>query len=1002
MTFLSEFSYPDVSQRKIILINSIISFIILGYIYINAAILLNYYYVYSPIMQIVLFCAITGIFAGNLIGKLLFSGFKNNRLIYIPADIIFIILSSIYLYSRIIIPENQYQLIYLFFKSPYYIILLLFTISLFAGIKINYFLKLSCGNFIDNKRAAEVFLLYMLVGTAAGIALAVIFYFYKEAYYYSGVLPLSILPTVFLIKLSYNPKPIYAQEIKTNIEFPVPEKIYTRDDLFFIYLNFTIILIYIFLGFTCMMKFFGDFLHVKMIFVFISLLSLSAGFIFARIAKQAFWYIYAEMLYPVFFILTLLSLIYLKNEINLFQAACVFIPMSLILGFSLFQTINHILSNNNHKDRFNVINFSIFILPAPILISLNFIDFTYFWYFTLLYTVAILNIFIPGVYLMQSKIKEYKKALFFLFTLIFIPLLILMHMYFNIPMNRNLFISHTTGFDSLNYINYNSEYINNEATVYINGIKAFHADDPAIKNLKRSIAPAFLYADSKNWNNVLFIDGNHKFFKNPILSIFKNADHVDYLPDRITDYKALSISGDQNYILENSEILSYLEQRKSPYKIIVDIPNLFDQSINLFRFSKEYYKMITDHLFADGIFTQILTANSRSDFIVNAISGIKTCFKRTIIFYFPNYFVLMSSNNNNALNISLNNINNIKENYALKPELKNLFYNEFHLLSYILFLKPEDLIAYMAKEEIHPFYFLNKQKIFHPDTSLISGYTENNSNFIDLIDKNNPNSNFLYAMKNQVFANNFFLTEIKKAEIFEMNKEYENEAALLVSLRRQAEYMPELRKYISGILTYKEDYYYNAALRFERDKIWEDARKLYKSILILNKNNFEANYHLGILSIILQDLDESFEYLQYAMVLKKDNPKVFYHLGVLLFSRGKSREALVYLEKALEFKENSASLFYYIGLCHEELGNLASAINYYNQAITLDPNDKNISSSIERIKEKTNIKRNGYNKNEQSSDSEAEQGEDMPLPISESAINVRIEADKSQPSSPKK
>ncbi len=518
------------------------------------------------------------------------------------------------------------------------------------------------------------------------------------------------------------------------------------------------------------------------------------------------------MLYPVFFILSMVLLISFKDKISFASAVCIFIPVSVILGFSLFQTINHILLSNNHKNRFSVIDFSLLILPAPILISLSFIDFTYFWYFVLLYIIALMNIFIPGIYLTQSAVQGYKKLLFFICALIFIPLLILMHMYFSIPLNSNFYITHTTGFDSLNSINYNSQYIENESTVYIHGIKSFQADDPALRNMKRAIAPALLYANSAGWSDSLFIDGNIKFFKNPVISLLKNANCLDYVTDRMTDYKTLPVSGDQNYVLDHSEILTYLDKKKSPYKIIVDIPNLFDQSLNAFRFSKEYYGFINNKLISEGIFIQILATGCRKDFIAGAADNLHKSFKKTIIYYFPNYLVFLSSNNPDTLKINLKNINNFNEVFNAKNELKNIFYNEFHMLSHILFLEIDDFIVYSNNEKISPLCFLRRPDNFFMDKNLIAAFTDNNSLFLELINKT-PDYYFFNNMQTQFWANKYFLSEVKKSELYEANKEYENEAQQLINLRRQAEYNPELRKYIWDILSYKEKYYYNAALK---------------------------------------------------------------------------------------------------------------------------------------------------------------------------------------------
>ena len=362
----------------------------------------------------------------------------------------------------------------------------------------------------------------------------------------------------------------------------------------------------------------------------------------------------------------------------------------------------------------------------------------------------------------------------------------------------------------------------------------------------------------------------------------------------------------------------------------------------------------------------------------NTLENLSKTFKKTIGFYFPGYIVLLSSSNENALVIGPENINNLTKILSTEPEIKSLFYNEFHLLSHLLFSKIDNNL----KNDIKKY---------------IAGFPDNNAVFLDLLVKNNSNMYFSATMQNQLFANNYFLSEIKKSELFELNKDYENESAELVKLRMQADYREDLRKYISNILSYKEDYYYNSALNFEKKKKWDEARKLYKSILTINKNNFEANYRLGMLSLILQDLDSAFLYLQYAMQLKRDNPKVFYQMGVLIISRGNPREALGYFEKALGLNEKTASLLYYMGLCYEEMDNLVTALNYYNQAQILDQNDKNIKSGIDRIKEKNTVLQNEQkqdDENDQNSHTEVEKGENMPMPVTENALNYRVNEEK--------
>lgn len=993
MTFLNEFSYPDIPQRRIVIFNAFVTFIALGLIYTNAAIVLKYYFLYRPVLQLILLTALFGFFFGNLAGRLVFSKVKKFRLVYITADLLFIFSGLFYLYRSVLINESNSPLITLFFYNQYYTLLPFFIISFFAGIKTCYLLKIACGDFIDGKRAVLSFLVSAIFGFTSGIALAAVFYYYNAYYFYSGILPLLALPTVFLIKLAYNPKPIYAQEIREHAPANETNNNHKRNDLFFVYLNFTYVIIYIYMAYITIVKNLGDFIHIQLLFLVTTLLSLVVGFFIAKIVKQAFWFIYAEMLYPVFFIISFVSILYYKN-LSAPDAIYLFIPLSVILGFSLLHSIDHILSSRKHKNRFNIINFSVFILPVPIIASLYFIDFTYLWHFVLLYTAALLNIFIPGLYLMQTHVRGYKKMIYFVLSLIFIPLLILIHMYFKIPLNNNLYIEYTKGFDSLNLINYNSPYINNEGSVFINGIKAFFADDSGIRNMKRSLIPAMLYLGDES-EEVLFIDGNRKFFRNPSISFYKNTTVLDYIPERQVDNKILTISGEQNYVLVHSDIISYFINRKTRYKIITDMPNLYDQSENFYRFSGEYYKILSKYLTENGIFIQIIDlANCRKDFFAGAVKNINKSFVKTAAFYFPEYIILMAAKSINGLNIDIKNIDNLNNILSSNQELKNIFYDGSHLLSHFFLQDINELIPLPAKDRIDPFYSFLKPETYKLNKEITDNFLNNNSGVFNLIEETESNRYKLSRLKKQQQKNNDILTKIKTVELLETNKEYEEESLLLIELKKQAEYLPELRKYLSDVLSNREDFYYNAALRFEKNKKWEDARKLYKAMLAINRNNFDANYRLGILSIILQDIPSSFEYLQYAMKLKKDDPKVLYQMGVLLVTNGKPGEALVYFEKALELNEKSASIYYYTGLSYEELGVLSKAKSFYNQALLLDPNDKNIISSINRIEDKNNKKNSEYNPREKNSNSEMELGEDMPLPVTDSALKVRIEEEK--------
>src|SRR5208337_5603169 len=99
--------------------------------------------------------------------------------------------------------------------------------------------------------------------------------------------------------------------------------------------------------------------------------------------------------------------------------------------------------------RSTMVEFATIFLPSPILISLSFVDFTSFWYYFVLGVIMILNVFVPSMYIANSAIAGYKKAIFFFISLIFIPLFIFIIMYFNISLDSSVYATKTENFDVL-------------------------------------------------------------------------------------------------------------------------------------------------------------------------------------------------------------------------------------------------------------------------------------------------------------------------------------------------------------------------------------------------------------------------------------------------------------------------------------------------------------------------------------------------------------------------
>ena len=93
----------------------------------------------------------------------------------------------------------------------------------------------------------------------------------------------------------------------------------------------------------------------------------------------------------------------------------------------------------------------------------------------------------------------------------------------------------------------------------MNGENVFVLSDSIIRNMKRALVPLSIYQSGKKDMKVLFIDGNQKFFKNPVIGYYKESICLDIIPESIVDYKSLPVSGRIKYVPESEDLLFYLK-----------------------------------------------------------------------------------------------------------------------------------------------------------------------------------------------------------------------------------------------------------------------------------------------------------------------------------------------------------------------------------------------------------------------------------------------------------
>ncbi len=992
MSHFKQFSYPDISKRWMLLSVQLLTFSSLTILLSDLILILKQFLPYYPIIRIVMFATLISFLAGNLIGRWIYTATKKYRLINVGISFVLLLIFSFYFFKVTLLGEN-FSHFNLYVKSRYLSSLIIIIPSLLTGMINSYFLKISTGDFIDEKNLLSGYLIIFFLGISSGTAISLVTHLIFPEIIYIRYVYIFILFIITILSgflnIPFIPEELVAQHYPDDDHVELEEQVH-REDLFYTYLNFSYITLYIFLGFIAFNKFFGDIYYYNFIHISVVLLAMIIGLFFGGLKKFSSWHVYSEMLFPIFFLSYLFFLYNYENKIHPLLGFSFLLLPSIVFGFSLKQTILNITYNYTHEKRFHVMNFSLFILPIPIIIAASLINYTNIFFFLILYILTILNIIIPGLYLFNSTLNSTRKLFYFFFSLLFIPSIILMHLYFKIPLNNKSFVDNITNFELLQNTNFNLPYISERGEIKNSGSTIFYLSESTIRNLKRAAATTSLFCGEES--RILIIDSNQKFFRNPLYGFYNNAVFLDNIPSGFVNNNKLPVSGRQLYVAQEKEMLNFLIDNKEQYFSIIDSPNILDQNFHSFRFSTNYYSLAKKRLTEDGLYISIIDLQlSNYNLMSDSLTAISSLYKHHLVFIFSNIALIVSSDNIDSLKISKNSLERLGKIIENRPIYGLIFYDKTHPFNNIVF---NDLNIFqqflVSSKKINP-YIYTPTEIKNIPEQLTEFYFSYKIDWIDsLFSSSKEDQIFIESFKSNLANNSVILNLIKKTEYAESINAYDQETDLLFQLKKYTPYNDNLKNYLQPVLEYKENFYYSEALRLEKEKKWDDAAILYRAILTMNSNNFDANYRFGLLYITLQDLNNAFKYLDIALKLNKNHPQVLYQMGILLFSSDKFKESIEYLEKAKELGINTSTLYLYLGISYEKTKQLEKAKENLEKAIILDPGDAKFKSLVDQLNKKITFVSDPGITEDKKNMSDDEQGEEIKIPVNKKAIKARL------------
>ena len=129
----------------------------------------------------------------------------------------------------------------------------------------------------------------------------------------------------------------------------------------------------------------------------------------------------------------------------------------------------------------------------------------------------------------------------------------------------------------------------------------------------------------------------------------------------------------------------------------------------------------------------------------------------------------------------------------------------------------------------------------------------------------------------------------------------------------------------------------------------EEAERLYREIVTLEKNHLSAHNNLSLLLHRTNRLDEAEKGYKKVIELKPDFPEAHFNLGILLSQFNRLDEAELSYRKVIELKPDHSGAFNNLGNLQKISGKLKDAENSYKKAIELKPDYAETYSNLGNI-----------------------------------------------------
>jgi len=117
----------------------------------------------------------------------------------------------------------------------------------------------------------------------------------------------------------------------------------------------------------------------------------------------------------------------------------------------------------------------------------------------------------------------------------------------------------------------------------------------------------------------------------------------------------------------------------------------------------------------------------------------------------------------------------------------------------------------------------------------------------------------------------------------------------------------------------------------------DQAKKIYKEIIEIEKENFQAIHLLGVIICQQKDYNQGIQLIEKSLQINNKNYSALNNLGNIFLELKKYPEAIEKYKRALHLNENYTAAIYNLGNAYKSISKYRIALEYYYKAIVSDP-----------------------------------------------------------------